>query len=70
MAARRVAKKECLGFPQKKMALGCLLFLVGFLWYANETNLLGVTVEHFWPDMLMLVGALFFLKGLLVKLKK
>jgi len=64
------AKKECCEHAHKKMAFGCLVFLVGFLWYANETNLLGVTVDHFWPDMAMLTGALFFLKGLLLKLKK
>ena len=70
MAFKRVVKKECLVYARKKMAMGCLLFLVGFLWYANETNLLGITVDYFWQDMLMLIGVLFFLKGLLIKLKK
>jgi len=66
------AKKECCEFAHKKMAFGCLVFLIGFLWYANETVLFGeqFILHHFWPDMAMLVGALFFLKGLLLKLKK
>lgn len=70
MVERKVGKKELLAYARRKMAFGCLLFLVGFLWYANETNLFGMTIEHFWPNMLMLLGVLIFLKGLLIKVKK
>lgn len=63
-------KGECCNYVRKKQLLGCFLFFVGFLWYANETGLLGVTVEHFWPDMLMLVGAVLFFKSLVMKYKK
>ena len=70
-AKKMVAKnEECYSHVRKKQLLGCFLFLLGFLWYANETNLLGVTVEQFWPDMFMLVGAIIFFKALFIKYKK
>jgi hypothetical protein len=72
MPAKKMAikKEECCDYVRKKQLLGCFLFLLGFLWYANETNLFGVTVEHFWPDMLMLVGAIIFFKALFIKYRK
>lgn len=65
-----VKKNEWGGHVYKKQLMGVFLFLIGFLWYANETNLLGVTVEHFWPDILMLIGAIIFFKALFMKYVK
>jgi len=70
--AKRIVnrKEECCDYTRKKQLMGCFLFLIGFLWYANNTGLFGVTLEEFWPDMLMLVGAIVFFKALLMKYKK
>ena len=67
-AKRTVEKKEeCCDYTRKKQLIGAFLFLFGFLWYANDTGLFGVTLSEFWPDMLMLVGAIVFFKSLLMK---
>ncbi len=72
MPVKRDVKKEdkCCDYVHKKQLLGCFLFLVGFLWYANETELFGPKLENFWPYMLMLIGAIVFFKTFFIKYKR
>jgi hypothetical protein len=69
MPVKRMAakKEECCDYTRKKQLIGAFLFLIGFLWYANDTGLFGITLEEFWPDILMLVGAIVFFKSILMK---
>lgn len=69
MPVKRMAakKEECCDYALKKQLIGAFLFLIGFLWYANDTGLFGITLQEFWPDILMLVGAIVFFKSVLMK---
>lgn len=56
---RRNKKSVCdhAHYARKKMVMGCMLFLFGLVVYLGYT----------WDIALMLVGALVFLKGLMIK---
>ena len=58
---RRNKKAVCdhAHFAKKKMMMGCMLFLFGLVVYLGYT----------WDIALMLIGALVFLKGLMLKTK-
>jgi hypothetical protein len=45
--------------PHKIVFMGCLMFLIGLLFYLN----------YDWTVVLMVAGILIFLKGLYIKLK-
>ncbi len=49
----------------KKIFWGFVIFVVGFFWYAQETDL--VSLQPFWPIMVMLVGFLLVVKGAFYK---
>ncbi len=49
----------------KKMFWGFLLFVVGLLWFANDTGL--IRLQPFWPIVLMILGVLIFAKGAFYK---
>jgi len=51
--------------PEKKITCGMVLFLLGLLWYLNDTGM--IKIEPFWPTMLILFGAFMVFRGIYTK---
>jgi hypothetical protein len=60
-------EKECEHHGKGKIVKGCLIFLIGLLWYLRDTGY--ITYPYFWPAVFMAVGVLFVIKGIIKSFK-
>lgn len=56
-------KEKCCGHAGKKVFLGCLVFLLGVLWYLRDAGY--ITYDYFWPVVVMALGVLLVIKGII-----
>jgi tellurite resistance protein TehA-like permease len=51
-------------YRRKKMFMGIVLLVFGFIWYLNETG--SIILEPFWPIIAILAGVLLILKAMMI----
>ena len=47
----------------KKVFLGCIVFLIGLLWYMSDAGY--ITYAYLWPVVVMVLGVLLVIKGII-----
>jgi hypothetical protein len=69
ISKRMPKKEECKCHHGKKsVCLGCIVFLLGLLWYLRDTGY--ITYAYFWPVVMMGLGVLLVIKGIIKALMK
>lgn len=61
-------KECCEHHGRKSVCFGCMVFLLGLLWYLRDTGY--ITYAYFWPIVIMALGVLLVIKGIIKALMK
>lgn len=56
-------KEKYYGHAGKKVWLGCIVFLVGLLWYLQDAGY--IAYAYLWPMVVMVLGVLLVIKGII-----